>query len=105
MPAPLLVEPEADQELEEAALRYEAERPGLGQRFLEGVAATLERIRRFPKAGAPVPYLLENLPARRAPVKGFPYHVVYLTTTEAVRVLAFAHVRRRPGYWLSRGRR
>lgn len=104
MPSPLLIEPEAERELEEAALRYEAERPGLGHRFIEGVAATLDRIRRFPMAGAPVPHLAEDVPARRAPVKRFPYHVVYLTTTEAVRVLAFAHVRRRPGYWLGRGR-
>jgi len=34
-------------------------------------------------------------------VKGFPYHVVYLTTGEAIRVLAFAHYRPRPGgQWL-----
>jgi len=41
--ATLLIEPEADQELEDAALRYEGERPGLGQRFLDAVAATVER--------------------------------------------------------------
>jgi len=99
---PLLIEPEADQELEEACLRYEGERPGLGQRFLDGVAATLDRIARFPQAGAPVPYVSADLPVRRAPVSGFPYHVVYLTTSDAIRVLAFAHYRRRPGYWLGR---
>jgi len=60
---PLLIEPEADQELEEVSA---------------------------------------DLPARRAPVSGFPYHVVYLTTSDAIRVLAFAHYRRRPGYWLGR---
>jgi toxin ParE1/3/4 len=102
VPSPLLIEPEAEQELDDAARRYEAERPGLGHRFLDGVAATLDRIRRFPLAGAPVPYLAEDVPARRAPVKSFPYHVVYLTAAEGVRVLAFAHVRRRPGYWLGR---
>ena len=102
MATPLLVEPEADRELEEAAERYEEKRSGLGQRFLTGVAATVDRIRRFPQAGAPVPYVPADLPARRAPVKGFPYHVVYLVTPEAIHILAFAHYRRRPGYWFNR---
>lgn len=98
----LIIEAEADQELEEAALRYDEELPGLGQRFLDSVAFTLERIARFPRAGAPVPRVPPDVPARRAPVKGFPYHVVYLTATDSVRILAFAHYRRRPGYWSGR---
>lgn len=98
----LLIEPEAELELEEAASRYEEERSGLGRRFLDAVATTIDRIRRFPHAGAPVPYAPPDLPARRAPVKGFPYHVVYLLTAEAIRVLALAHYRRRPGYWFDR---
>jgi len=71
-----LTEPEADQELEEAALRYEEQGRGLGQRFLAAVAGTVERTRRFPNAGAPVLFVPADLPARQAPVKGFPYHVV-----------------------------
>ena len=102
MATPLLIEPEADRELEEAALRYEEERPGLGRRFLESIAVTLERIGRFPQAGAPMPHVPADLSARRAPVKGFPYHVVYLTTADSIRILAFAHYRRRPGYWSDR---
>jgi plasmid stabilization system protein ParE len=100
--ASLLIEPEADQELEEAALRYDEERSGLGQRFLDSIAVTLERIGRFPEAGAPVPHVPPDLPARRAPVKGFPYHIVYLTTADSIRILAFAHYRRRPGCWSDR---
>lgn len=100
--ARLLIEPEADQELEEAALRYEKERPGLGRRFFAEVAATMDQIRRFPQAGARVPHVPVDLLARRAPVKGFPYHIVYLTMGDTIRVLAFAHYRRKPGYWSSR---
>lgn len=102
MAIPLLIEPEAAQELEEAALRYAEERSSLGQRYLDSTAVTLGRIARFPHAGALVPHVPADLPARRAPVKGFPYHVVYLTTTDSIRVLAFAHYRRRPGYWTDR---
>ena len=102
MATPLLIEPEADQELEEAAVRYDEERSGLGRRFLNEVAVTLDRVGRLPQAGAPVPFVPADLRARRAPVKSFPYHVVYLVEDGAIRVLAFAHYRRRPGYWLGR---
>ena len=102
MTQPLVVEPEAEAELEEAAHWYEAQRPGLGPRLIAAVAETVERIRRFPQAGAPVPHVSGDLPARRAVVKWFPYHVVYLLTPVAIRILAFAHHRRRPGYWISR---
>jgi len=100
--APLFIEPEANQELEDAAVRYDKERSGLGQRFLDEVAATLDRIGRFPQAGAPVPFVPTDLAVRRAPVKGFPYHAVYLIGDHTIRVLAFAHYRRRPGYWFGK---
>jgi toxin ParE2 len=99
---PLLVEPEASQELADAALWYDDQRPGLGQRFLEAVAGTLDRIIAFPAAGMPVPHVPSEVPARRAPVKRFPYHVVFLDTQVAIRVLAIAHDHRTPGYWQNR---
>jgi hypothetical protein len=43
------------------------------------------------------------LAVRRAPIKGFPYHVIYLETAETIHILAFAHDKRRPAYWLPRG--
>jgi plasmid stabilization system protein ParE len=99
---PLLVEPEASQELDAAARWYEDQQSGLGQRFLDAVAATLDRLAGSPAAGARVPYLPSEVPARQSPVKHFPYHIVYLDTSDAIRVLAVAHNRRRPGYWLGR---
>ena len=104
MSKPLLTEPEADRELEDAALWYEEQRRGLGQAFLEAVDATLERISLLPKAGAPVQYVPSDLPARRTPVEHFPFHVVYLEIPSAIRILAIAHNRRWPGYWLGRYR-
>jgi plasmid stabilization system protein ParE len=99
---PLLIEAEASRELEDAARWYEEQRPGLGERFLDEVAVALERIVLFPAAGFPVPYVSPELAARRSPVMRFPYHVVYLDTPDAIRILAVAHDRRRPGYWLGR---
>ncbi|HEY6320098.1 MAG TPA: type II toxin-antitoxin system RelE/ParE family toxin [Thermoanaerobaculia bacterium] len=102
MSKPLVLEAEARQELGDAARWYEDHRLGLGQRFLGAVEATLDRLAVFPAAGTPVPYVSSDLAARRIPVERFPYHVVYLETQDAIRVLAVAHNRRKPGYWLGR---
>lgn len=95
-------EPEASAELGEAALWYEQQRSGLGTEFLEAIDAALEFIARFPHAGTPVPDLPPELPVRRVPVRRFPFYVVYLELSDVIRVLAFAHDRRSPGYWHSR---
>ena len=71
--AELIIEPEAEAELEEAGDRYEESVPGLGLDFL------LEMRERFP------------------------HLIVYLPFGDAVHVLAFMHPRRRPGYWANRG--
>lgn len=98
-------EPEASAELEDAALWYEAQRQGLGLELVEAIDLALEQIVRWPQIGRRVPRLPADLPVRRVPVKRFPYHVVYLHWEGGVRVLAFAHDSREPGYWLSRIRK
>lgn len=95
-------EDEANHEYRAAARWYEARRAGLGAEFLDAVDDTLRRIVLFPSAGAPVPRVPADLTVRRAPVKRFPYHVVYLKTEATIRVLAVAHDRRKPDYWRRR---
>lgn len=98
----ILLEPEAASEVEDAAHWYEGQHPGLGLRFVTAVDMTIRHIGTWPGAAPRMPGLPEDLPVRRAPVNGFPYHVAYLATSEAVRVLAVAHDHRRPGYWRPR---
>lgn len=102
MKKPLRAQDEASEELDHAARWYEERRSGLGLRFLASVDATLDQIQRFPGAGAPVPQVPEGLAVRQAPIKGFPYHVIYLETVNSIHLLAFAHDKRRPAYWLPR---
>lgn len=102
MNRPFRIEPEASAELEDAAVWYEGRRPGLGVEFLEAVDATLDHIARWPQAAQRVPGVSADIPARKAPVKGFPYHIAYLEMPDTIRVLAFAHDSREPGYWHSR---
>jgi plasmid stabilization system protein ParE len=99
---PFRIEPEAAEELDQAVSWYESRRPGLGHELLVAVDDCLDFVGRWPGSGSLVPGLPHEIAARRAPVRRFPYYVVYLETDSAIRILAFAHNRRRPGYWRSR---
>ena len=96
------LEPEASAELEDAVLWYEGQRPGLGLEFVHAVDRALEQIADWPQIGHRVAGVPNDLPARRVPITRFPYHVVYLPWEQAIRILAFAHDSREPGYWRSR---
>lgn len=53
------------------------------------------------------PQLVTKSPSyeiRRALLPRFPYAIVFLVRAEELRVLAVAHAKRRPGYWLGRVR-
>jgi hypothetical protein len=67
----LRFEAEAERELDEAAQRYEEQRPALGKRFLHEVELTAERIRQFPGVGAPVKHVPADLGTRQARSKTF----------------------------------
>jgi plasmid stabilization system protein ParE len=95
-------EPEASAELEDAAVWYDNQRQGLGLEFIQAVDAALDRIARWPQIGRPVPGVPNDVPARRFPVGRFPFHVVYLEWSDAIRLLAFTHDSWKPGYWFSR---
>jgi toxin ParE1/3/4 len=53
-------------------------------------------------AGALVPISPKRRSVRRMWVPRFPYAVVYSEADEEIRVIAFAHTSRRPGYWKGR---
>lgn len=87
-------------ELDEAARRYDSQRRGLGDEFLEAVEEALASLRDWSSIGTPVETGGHGF--RRMQVDGFPYHLPYRLTDDEVQVLAIAHDRRRPGYWASR---
>ena len=95
-------EPEASAELQAAALRYEQERAGLGVDFVHAVDAALDQISRWPQIGRRVSGVPNDIPARRWRVSRFPYHLIYLEWEGLIRILAFAHDSREPGFWFSR---
>ena len=102
MTKPIRTEPEAEEELLEAAHWYERQRRGLGLDFLDAIGAAVELIRRQPTGGTRVPGVRDDVPARRMVLRRFPYSVVFLELETEIRILAFAHNRRRPAYWQQR---
>jgi plasmid stabilization system protein ParE len=98
----LVLSVEARRELREATVWYETHRPGLGQELLAAARECFRRIEASPAAGSTVAGVHESVGARRVLLKRFPYAIVYIELEAQVRVLAFAHLRRRPGYWKQR---
>ena len=89
--------PDAEQELLEAALRYEFEVPGLGHRFAEEVGRVVQMLLASPALGARIDDELRHFVLRR-----FPFSVVYAVMPSMVYIVAVAHGSREPGYWQSR---
>lgn len=90
--------PEAENDLREAAQFYR-ERGGnpLSQALLAEFEHAVNLLMRHPDLGA-----LWRFGVRRLVMQRFPYHLVYTVVGEELCVLAFAHQRRRPGYWRER---
>jgi plasmid stabilization system protein ParE len=98
---PVRIGAEAEAELAEAARWYEMHRAGLGTEFLGAVDSAVARIAETPRVGSPVPGVPDEAIRRRA-VRRFPYHVVYVELPDRLQILAVAHDRRRPAYWVGR---
>jgi len=100
----LYIEPEAEEELENAAERYERAVPGLGQQFL---AEMRRRVSEVVESPLSFPVFGETDGVRCAHAIGrFPHFVVFMllgdTASPRVHVLAFMHPRQRPEYWAHR---
>jgi toxin ParE1/3/4 len=96
------VEAAAKAELAAAIAWYDEQAPGLGDALHAAVDEALRRLRVAPDGGTPVPGTPPELGVRRVFTRRFPYAVLYIPSGEVVSVIAFAHPRRRPGYWLDR---
>jgi toxin ParE1/3/4 len=100
--------PEARAEIREAAIWYEERRPHLGDDFVAAVSALTEQLQEAPASfplwpGVP-PTRTPQPPIRRAVLQRFPYALAYETHPDHARILAVAHAKRRPLYWIGRAR-
>ncbi len=95
----LRILPEAEAEIGEAAHWYESKRAGLGAEFVAVVDTVFEAIVEAPRAS---PVWKPKAAYRRAALRRFPYVVFFHIVDGDVEVVAVAHAKRRPGYWLAR---
>jgi plasmid stabilization system protein ParE len=89
--------PPAEAELLEAVAYYAAFRPDLGVRFEQAVSHAVRSAIAHPERGAP-----RSRSTRRWRVTGFPFGVIYRASPEEVVIVAIAHERKRPEYWVCR---
>jgi plasmid stabilization system protein ParE len=91
---------EVVRELRAARQWYNARTPGTGERLVDLVDETVDKI-----ADAPTmfPQDRETPNVRRARVPKYPYTLIFMVHDDVLVVLlALAHGRRKPGYWRRR---
>ena len=94
----LRVDPEALQELLDAE-SYTTQEFGnrVANEFRLSVAAALEEITQFPER-----YKKTQKSIRSNVLAPYPFSIIYERIDDTVRVYAFAHNKRKPGYWRKR---
>jgi len=98
---PIALTSDAQLELRAAANWYAGQESGLGEDFMAEVdrlfALLVEGAHRYPVWRRDRPY-------RKALLHRFPYVIFFVDEPDQVRILAIAHQKRKPGYWLRRVR-
>ncbi len=97
----IIIEPEAEAEIVEAATWYESKQEGLALEFLDEVEA---HIRQLPRRKLRPERTFPGLGLLVCDVGRWPYRFIIDETGDARYVIAFAHSRRQPGYWRTRRR-
>ncbi len=87
----------ARNELDAAIAYCNAERASLGDELLIEFLNAVGRIKAYPNGWAPF-----HLGTRRCRLHRFPYGVIYFVEHGEIVVAAFAHLHRRPDYWVER---
>jgi plasmid stabilization system protein ParE len=97
MSYPLLITPEAEEDIRSAVVWYESKREGLGREFVGRVDRVLERLCQHPEIHG-----MTHRNVRQTLVRKFPYTVCYVFENETVEIIAVFHAHRDPKGWQSR---
>lgn len=97
MSYPVLISPEAEEDIRSAAAWYESKRKGLGKEFVDRVDKVIERLCQYPEIHA-----ITYRDVRQTLVRKFPYTICYVFENETVEIIAVFHAHRDPHVWQSR---
>ena len=93
----VVVHPSAEEEIDEAVAWY-AERSGIAARaFIHELSAVMRLAVMSPET-----WPIRDGNTRRIVFPRFPFDLVFRTKDELIEIVAVAHHRRRPFYWLKR---
>ena len=93
----LVVEPDAEGDVQAAFEWYDGRRAGLGQEFLNELTATYERVR-----AGPLRYPILRSRTRHALLRRFPYGVYISVVGNVIVVTTVLHSGRDPAIWQHR---
>jgi plasmid stabilization system protein ParE len=93
----VIVRPAAEADLQHAFEWYEERQLSLGVEFLHEVGRIVENILLQPEM-----YPVAHRNVRQAPIRRFPYCLMYLHDEEVIIVLAVFHAARDPEVWRAR---
>lgn len=90
--------PAAESEYLEAIAFYESKTPGLGVSYMAEFERSIAKA-----CDRPEIYRVDQVPdIRRISLRKFPFSILFRETPDGVQILAVAHHRRQPRYWLGR---
>lgn len=89
--------PEAESDMADAYRWYESREPGLGEEFLRCVEACMMTIQRHPHI---YPVAVDDF--RRAPIRRFPYQILYEPAEGRITVYSLFHCSQDPQEWRDR---
>ncbi len=91
---------EARKEFLSAVQYYEDCQTGLGRRFRDIVEDSITKI-----IAEPLRYRVFYIPFRRHLLPKFPYAIIYSIEPHHIHIIAVAHTKQKPEYWLTRAER
>ena len=93
----VVFDPDARAEFLDAVRYYEEHQKGLGLRFRIAVETAVYLV-----SENPFLYRLLKAPFRRCLLLKFPYSIIYSIEPDYIYIIALAHNKRKPEYWLKR---
>jgi len=93
----VIFDPDAKEEFLEAIQYYESCQSGLGRRFCFSIEDSIKKI-----SVTPFMYRILHAPFRRLLLLKFPYSIIYTIEPDHIRIIAVAHNKRKPAYWMKR---
>ena len=92
---------EALAEIRSTRAWYEERSPEAASHFVDAIDEAVERIGGRPRSFVRVPLPGYDAELRRARLRSFPYSLVFLERRRSITIIAIAHDKRRPLYWLA----